>query len=113
MTAVAIVAELGDCRRFSSARKAVRYAGWDVTVSQSDTRRAAGRLSRQGPEVLRWATYEAANTAVRVGAPDHEYYRQLAVRIGGGRARVAVARKLLRRSYHTLRELGEEALTPA
>jgi transposase len=49
VTAVAIVAELGDCRRFSSARKAVRYAGWDVTVSQSDSRRAAGRLSRQAP----------------------------------------------------------------
>jgi len=26
---------------------------------------------------------------------------------------VAVARKLLKRSYHTLRELGEEALAPA
>ena len=29
------------------------------------------------------------------------------------RRRVAVARKLLKRSYHTLRELGEEALAPA
>jgi len=29
------------------------------------------------------------------------------------RRRLAVARKLLKRSYHTLRELGEEALTPA
>jgi hypothetical protein len=29
------------------------------------------------------------------------------------RACLAVARKLLKRSYHTLRELGEEALQPA
>jgi transposase len=112
-TAVAIVAELGDCRRFSSARKAVRYAGWDITVSQSDRRRAPGKLSRQGPETLRWATDEAANTAVRVGAPDHADYLQLAERLGGNRARVAVARKLLRRSYHTLRQLGQEALQSA
>jgi hypothetical protein len=32
---------------------------------------------------------------------------------GGNRACLAVARKLLKRSYHTLRELGEEALQPA
>ena len=31
----------------------------------------------------------------------------------GNRACLAVARKLLKRSYHTLRELGEEALAPA
>jgi hypothetical protein len=34
-------------------------------------------------------------------------------RLGGNRACLAVARKLLKRSYHTLRELGEEALQPA
>ena len=33
--------------------------------------------------------------------------------LGGNRACLAVARKLLKRSYHTLRELGEEALQPA
>jgi transposase len=38
LTAVAILAELG---RFSSSRQAVRYAGLDVTVHQSDQRRAA------------------------------------------------------------------------
>jgi hypothetical protein len=31
---------------------------------------------------------------------------------GGNRACLAIARKLLKRSYHTLRELGEEALAP-
>ena len=32
---------------------------------------------------------------------------------GGGRAKLSVARKLARRCYHTLRELGEDALAPA
>jgi hypothetical protein len=40
MTAVTILAELGDARRFSSSRDAARYAGLDVTVHQSDCRRA-------------------------------------------------------------------------
>jgi transposase len=60
LTSVTILSELGDVSRFSSSREVVRYAGMDITVKQSDRRRAPGRLSRQGPPALRWAVYEAA-----------------------------------------------------
>jgi transposase len=113
LTAVTILAELGDARRFTSSRRAVRYAGMDITVAESDRRRAPGHLSRQGPPALRWALYEAAQVARRPTAPDRDYYEQAAARLGGNRACLAIARKLLKRSYHTLRELGEEALQPA
>jgi len=113
LTAVTILAELGDCTRFSSSRHAVRYAGMDITVHQSDQRRAPGHLSRQGPPALRWALFEAAQLACRERSPDRAYYGQAAGRLGHNRACLAVARKLLKRSYHTLRELGEEALQPA
>jgi transposase len=113
LTSITILAELGDARRFSSSREAVRYAGMDITVHQSDTRRAPGHLSRQGPPALRWALFEAAQCARRPASPDHQYYVEAAARLGGNRACLAVARKLLKRSYHTLRELGEEAMTPA
>jgi len=113
LTAVTILAELGDAGRFSSSREAVRYAGMDITVHQSDQRRAPGHLSRQGPSALRWALFEAAQSAARAGSPDRDYYRQATERLGANRACLSVARKLLKRSYHTLRELGEEALQPA
>jgi transposase len=113
LTAVTILAELGDCTRFSSSRQAVRYAGMDITVYQSDRHRAPGHISRQGPPALRWALYEAAQVARRPSSPDRVYYVQAAERVGGNRACLSVARKLLKRSYHTLRELGEEALAPA
>ena len=113
VTSVVILAELGDCQRFSSSREAVRYAGMDITVHASDRRRAPGHLSRQGPPALRWALYEAAQAARRPGSPDRDYYLQAAERLGGNRALLGVMRKLLKRSYHTLRELGEEALAPA
>ena len=113
LVAITILAELGDCRRFSSSREAVRYAGIDITVYASDRRRAPGRLSRQGPPALRWALFEAAQCARRRSSPDHAYYLQTAERLGGNRACLAVSRKLLKRSYHTLRELGEETLQPA
>ena len=113
ITATAILAELGDCRRFGSSRRAVRYGGLDITVSETNDKRAPGHLSRQGPPTLRWALYEAAQVARHPGSPDRDYYQQAAERLGGNRACLAVARKLLKRSYHTLRELGEEALQPA
>jgi transposase len=114
LTAVTILAELGDCTRFSSSRQAVRYAGLDITVHQSDQRRSPGHLSRQGPPALRWALFEAAQVARRgERSPDREYYLATKERIGGNRACLSVARKLLKRSYHTLRELGQEALAPA
>jgi transposase len=113
LVAVTILAELGDCTRFSSSRHAVRYAGLDITVYQSDQHRAPGHLSRQGPPALRWALFEAAQSACRQGSPDRAYYGEAAERLGHNRACLSVARKLLKRSYHTLRELGEEALQPA
>jgi transposase len=109
LTSVAILAELGDTRRFSSSRHAVRYAGLDVTVESSDDKRAAGKLSRQGPPVLRWAAFEAAQCAFRKGSPDHDYYLESKDRLGGNRACLSIARKLIRRAHHTLRELGDEA----
>jgi len=113
LVATAFVAELGDTRRLSSSKKAVRCAGLDVTVHESDVRRRAGHLSRQGSPVLRWAAFEAAQCAARPASPDHAYYLQLKERLGANRAALTIARKLLRRAHHTLRELGEEAIAPA
>jgi transposase len=113
VTAVAIWCELGDARRFPSSADVIRHTGLDITVYSSDTKRAAGHLSRQGPALLRWALYEAAKCAARPAAPDHAYYQAIRRRRNAGLATLSVARKIARRAYHILRELGEEALTPA
>ena len=94
VSATAILAELGDARRFSSSDDAVRHAGLDVTVHQSDSKRAPGHLSDQGPEVLRWALFEAALSGARVGSPDHGYYLQVAERIDHTRACLSLAQAL-------------------
>ena len=113
LTSVTILAELGDVRRFGSSRQVVRYGGMDITVHASDKRRAPGHLSRQGPPALRWALYEAAQAASRERSPDRDYFLQAAERLGRNRACLALARKLLKRAYHTLKDLGEEGLAPA
>jgi transposase len=118
LTAVAIWAEFGDVRRFANSRQAVRFCGLDITISESDGKRARGHLARQGSPVLRWALqrwalHEAAMCAARPSSPDHAYYLQVKQRLGGKRAALSVARKLAREAYHTLRELGDQALVPA
>jgi transposase len=110
MTGLALTCWLGGAGRFSSARKAVRFAGLDITVYSSDGKRSPGHLSRQGPPVLRWAVYEAGKTHARAVAPDHGYYAAVKDRKDGKRAALSEARKIIRRACHILSELGDDAL---
>jgi transposase len=110
ITALALTCWLGGAGRFTSARKAVRFAGLDITVHSSDSKRSPGHLSRQGPPVLRWAVYEAGKTHARPAAPDHRYYAQVKDRKDGKRAALSEARKIIRRACHILSELGDDAL---
>jgi transposase len=113
VTALAMTCWLGGAGRFSSSRQAVRFAGLDVTVWSSDRKGPPGRLSRQGPPVLRWAVYEAGRTHARTSAPDHGYYAAVKDRCNGKRATLPEARKILRQASHILAELGDDALAAA
>ena len=84
------------------------HTGLDVTVDSSDRRRANGYLSRQGPETLRWALYEAAKNSSHHRSPDHAYYAAVKQRHDGKLAAISVARQLARRCYHTLRAVPPE-----
>ncbi len=109
VTALALVCWLGGADRFRSSRQAVRFAGLDVTVYSSAGKSSPGRLSRQGPAVLRWCVYEAGKTHARASAPDHAYYARVKERIDGKRAALSEARKIIRRAVHLLNDLGDDA----
>jgi transposase len=113
LTALALTCRPGGAGRFSSSRKAVRFAGLDITVHSSDRKGPPGRLSRQGPPVLRWAVYEAGKAHARASAPDHAYYAQVKDRKNSKRAALSEARKIIRQACHILTELGDDALAAA
>ena len=113
VTGLALTCWLGGKDRFSSSRKAVRFTGLDITVHSSDRKGPPGRLSRQGPPVLRWAVYEAGKTHARASAPDHAYYAAVKDRKNSKRAALSEARKIVRQACHILAELGDDALTAA
>jgi transposase len=113
LTSLVTLCELGDVTRLSASRKAVRMAGIDIGVHRSDRRARVGKLNRQGSPQLRWALYEAALAACRPSSPDHADHLALKARgLSHTSASLTIARKLARRSFHALRELGPAALDP-
>jgi transposase len=113
VTSLALTCWLAGEGRFSSSRKAVRFTGLDITVWSSDRKGPPGRLSRQGPPVLRWAVYEAGKTHARASAPDHAYYATVKDRKNSKRAALPEARKIVRQACHILTGPGDDALTAA
>jgi transposase len=114
VTATSIVCELGDVSRPPGSRKAVRCAGPGVGVHRPDQHSRPGKLTRQGSPQLRWALYEAAQSARKPQSPGHGDYLELKARgLSLTRATMTIARKLARRRFHGLRELGPAALEPA
>jgi transposase len=103
LTAMIILAEVGDISRFGSARKLASWAGLTPTVRGSDRTVRHGHISKQGSTWLRWILCEAAQTAKR--HPEFaETYAGISRRRGKKIATTAIARKLLTRAYHLLVE---------
>ncbi|HEV8648374.1 MAG TPA: IS110 family transposase [Actinomycetes bacterium] len=104
LTAMTLVAEIGDISRFPTARKLCAWAGLTPQVRNSDRKIRHGHITKQGSPWVRGILQEAAQTAKRhpMFAPA---YGQLARRRGTNIATVAIARRLLARSFHILTQL--------
>jgi transposase len=111
LTAMTLVAEIGDIGRFPTARKLCAWAGLTPQVRNSDRKVRHGHITKQGSPWVRGILQEAAQTAKRhpmfAGA-----YGQLARRRGKNIATVAIARRLLARSFHILTQLEAQQNTP-
>jgi transposase len=92
--ALTIRAEVGDITRFARGAELASYAGLVPRVEASANRYWSGRITRQGSPWLRFALIEAAMHAIRRPDAVGRWARQLAVRKGGFKARVALARRL-------------------
>jgi len=64
-----------------------------IGVYRSDRRSRVGKLTRQGSPQLRWALFEAAQSACRSQSPDHADYLALKARgLSHTRASMTIAR---------------------
>jgi transposase len=109
LTAMTLVAEIGDITRFPTARKLCAWAGLTPAVRNSDRKVRHGHITKQGSPWVRWILQEAAQTAKR--SPTFATtYAQLAHRRGKQIATVAIARRLLARCFHILTQLEATTL---
>jgi transposase len=90
-----VVSELGDVRRFGSAKKACAYAGLVPAVRQSAGKARELGITKRGSPLLRWALVEAAWRLVRHSGRWRNIYDNIKKRRGGKKGIVAVARRLL------------------
>jgi transposase len=66
ITALTILAEAGDLRRFGHYRQFLKFCGMNLSTQQSGRFRGVSRLSKYGNARLRTAFWMAAQSAVRM-----------------------------------------------
>ena len=88
-----IIAEVGDLRRFPSAKHLVSYIGLAPSLYASGEHRWGGPITNPGSSVLRWALVQAARRAA-LNPRFYGFYQRQRERHGANRATVALARKL-------------------
>ncbi len=104
LTSLGLVHTLWPVSRFRNQRKVTAYAGLEPMERSSAERKRFLGISKAGSRVLRYLVVEAAHTAVKKDAELGRFYHRLEKRRGRPKAKVAVARKLLVRSYIMMRD---------
>ena len=104
LTALALRHTLMPVARFSTTRKVTAYVGLDCMEHSSAGVQRLGSISKAGSRLLRFLLNEAGQTACRQDPDLKRFYQRLAHRRDRPKAKVAVARKLLVRSFIMLRD---------
>ncbi|MGL4424203.1 MAG: IS110 family transposase, partial [Gemmataceae bacterium] len=95
VTTDVILAELAGWRRFSSLKQVTAYAGFVPGQRESAGKRRNLHIEKAGSPLLRWVMVQAAWQLVKRSPRWRAIYQQLKRRIGGKKAVIAVARRLL------------------
>ena len=95
LTAMTILAAIGDISRFPSSQKLVGYTGLGVRIHSSGLTTKSGGITKQGRNELRYAMVEAAWNAIGNSPFWKQKYERLARRMDNQKAATAIARKLL------------------
>ena len=103
-SALLIVSEIGDIKRFSSARKLCSYVGLVPSVHSSGGRTRYGSITKRGSKWLRWILVELSRHFVNGSKRMEKMYLRVSRSHGKNAARVSVAREMLKVIYYMLRD---------
>ncbi len=102
ITAMTILAAIGDIQRFESAKHLASYSGLTPGLEQSGTKNRGKGITKEGRRELRWAMVEAAQMAVKSDPLLKMKFQALQKRMHRNQAIVAVARQLLELVWYVL-----------
>ena len=105
ITALAVVAEVGDFKRFVSANHLACFAGLVPRQRSSGESVRFGKITKSGSKILRYMLVEAA---LRIHEDDDDqlsiFLRRLKERLSAKQARVALARKMLTTMWYLIKK---------
>jgi len=102
ITAMTILAAIGEVKRFESAKKLASYSGLTGGVDQSGTHLVQKGVTKEGRRELRWAIVEVAQRAVKSDPRWTHKFQELHKRMHRNQAIVAIARQLLELVWYVL-----------
>jgi transposase len=102
VTALTLLAAIGDVDRFSAPSKLVGYAGLGARIHDSGLSHRSGRITKAGRRDIRTVMVEAAHSAANTHPHWQAQLQRLEPRLGRNKAIVAIARKLLVAVWHVL-----------
>ena len=103
ITALMIMAEVGDFSRFPTPGKLASFAGLVASSHSSGERNRFGHITHRGSVWLRSALVESTGKVSPKWGCLHSFYRRIQEKKGNSIARVALARKVLVLAWHLLR----------
>jgi transposase len=102
ITAMTVLAAIGEISRFESPRQLASYSGLTPGVEQSGVKLRSKGITKEGRRELRWALVEAAQMAVKSDPLWKQRFQEMQKRMHRNQAIVAVARRLLELVWYVL-----------
>jgi len=102
ITAMTVLAAIGEIQRFGSAKHLASYSGLTGGVDQSGTHLVQKGITKEGRKELRWAMVEVAQRAVKSDPVWKHRFQEMQKRMHRNQAIVAVARRLLELVWYVL-----------
>lgn len=95
LSALILLSEIGDIKRFSTPRQLCSYAGLVPSQNQSGDKDYRGHITKQGSKWIRWILIQCANITIQYPGRIQLYFYRLKKRKHRNVAITATARKML------------------
>ena len=103
LSATVLLTVIGKISDFADENKLAAYLGLVPKIANSNESERSGRITKQGNKLARTALVQCGLVAKRYSPYLQRFYERIKQRRGGGKAKIALARKLVKIVYDTLK----------